>query len=37
MVFNDSKTAVDMLDGLRADHDIIAARLYDNSGLMFAE
>jgi two-component system, sensor histidine kinase and response regulator len=37
MVFNDPKTAADILNALRADRDIIAARLYDNSGHLFAE
>ena len=37
MVFNDPKTASDMLAALEADHDIIAARLYDTSGHIFAE
>jgi PAS domain S-box-containing protein len=36
MVFNDPKTASDMLAALQADHDIIAARLYDTSGHIFA-
>ena len=37
MVFNDPKTAADILNSLRTDRDIIAARLYDNSGQVFAE
>jgi two-component system, sensor histidine kinase and response regulator len=37
MAFNDPKTAQDMLTALQADPDIMAARLYDNSGHIFAE
>ncbi|HYA63246.1 MAG TPA: response regulator, partial [Candidatus Sulfotelmatobacter sp.] len=37
MVFNDPNTASDMLAALQADRDIIAARLYDTSGHIFAE
>ena len=37
MVFSDSTTAGDILDAVRADHGIIAARLYDARGRIFAE
>jgi len=37
MVFNDSATAGDILEAVRADHGIIAARLYDTRGRIFAE
>jgi two-component system, sensor histidine kinase and response regulator len=37
VAFNDPKTAKDMLDTLRADPNIVTARLYDNSGHIFAE
>jgi signal transduction histidine kinase/DNA-binding response OmpR family regulator len=37
LAFNDQKTAREMLDALRADHNVLAACLYDNAGKMFAE
>jgi uncharacterized membrane protein affecting hemolysin expression len=39
MVFNDPKTAAAILNAnaLRADRDVLSARLYDNSGHVFAE
>jgi two-component system, sensor histidine kinase and response regulator len=37
VAFNDPKTAKDMLDTLRADPNIVTARLYDNSGHIFAQ
>jgi two-component system, sensor histidine kinase and response regulator len=37
MVFNDSATATDILNAVHADHGIIAARLYDSHGRIFAE
>jgi len=37
MIFSDTKTASDMLAALQTDHDIIAARLYDSAGNVFAE
>jgi two-component system sensor histidine kinase/response regulator len=37
MLFNDHKTGADMLHALSTEHHILAARLYDESGKVFAE
>jgi two-component system, sensor histidine kinase and response regulator len=37
LAFNDRKTARGMLGALRADHNVLAACLYDNRGNIFAE
>ena len=37
LAFNDQKTAREMLNALRADHNVLAACLYDNQGNDFAE
>src|ERR1700687_564929 len=37
LVFNDPKSAQDMLGALRAEHHIVAACLFDASGNLFAE
>jgi two-component system, sensor histidine kinase and response regulator len=37
MVFNDAATAGDILNAVRVDHGIIAARLYNTRGKIFAE
>jgi two-component system sensor histidine kinase/response regulator len=37
LAFNDRKSATDMLGALRAERHIVAARLYDNKGTVFAE
>src|SRR5580658_7830766 len=37
LAFNDRKSAQDMLDALRAERHIVAARLYDSRGMVFAE
>jgi two-component system, sensor histidine kinase and response regulator len=37
LAFNDEKTAQEMLGALRAEHDVLAARLYNNTGAVFAE
>jgi PAS domain S-box-containing protein len=37
LAFNDRKSATDMLEALRAEPHIVAARLYDSRGTVFAE
>jgi two-component system sensor histidine kinase/response regulator len=37
LAFNDQKTAGEMLGALRAEHNVLAACLYDNRGNIFAE
>src|SRR5277367_538732 len=37
LAFNDRKSATDMLGALRAERHIVAARLYDSKGTVFAE
>ena len=37
LAFNDADTAASLLSGLHADHEIIAARLYDERGRIFTE
>jgi two-component system sensor histidine kinase/response regulator len=37
LAFNDQKTAHEMLGALKAEHNVLAATLYDNKGNVFAE